>query len=298
MSLSSPSKSKGVGRVATAPLNPEVRFMSRTSDTFGQHTVRNADVYIKLICRKIKERCSTSRELIYFIRKYKNTNNPRVNKAEFRHTLIKFGIVVPHEILEAIFKVFDSDRSGSIECDEFSHWVMNESIDNVKKIEKSNSESLHPVLPTAVSIRKYSCIKPLVVEGPSTNGHGFGSTATSADRRLKVLFKQNQGFTNMKTAIEKMHAGRDPGSVNPDTVLAAIRDNCGPFSTTDFRLVLSQLKLDESYRVDWKSYLEKFDPCTVFLPVTVSASSNGKRTGGIKSKSLVKVMSIGQFCGF
>ena len=45
-----------------------------------------------------------------------------VTPVEFRYTLIKLGIVLPPEMCDQVFVVFDEDRSGSINFDEFSTW--------------------------------------------------------------------------------------------------------------------------------------------------------------------------------
>lgn len=41
-----------------------------------------------------------------FIRMYKNSNNNRVNLQEFRHTLVKFGVMLPFHTVDAIFKIY------------------------------------------------------------------------------------------------------------------------------------------------------------------------------------------------
>ena len=44
-----------------------------------------------------------------FIRKYKSSDNNRVNLNEFRHTLIKFGVMLPFGTVDAIFKIYGMD---------------------------------------------------------------------------------------------------------------------------------------------------------------------------------------------
>ena len=44
-----------------------------------------------------------------FIRMYKSSDNNRVNLQEFRHTLIKFGVMLPFAIVEAVFKIYGTD---------------------------------------------------------------------------------------------------------------------------------------------------------------------------------------------
>lgn len=41
------------------------------------------------------------------------------------YTLIKFGVILPQPLVDRIFNVFDSDRSGTMDFDEFAMWIMN-----------------------------------------------------------------------------------------------------------------------------------------------------------------------------
>ena len=45
-----------------------------------------------------------------------------VTPVEFRHTLIKLGILIPKEMSDRVFVVFDGDRSGCINFEDFSTW--------------------------------------------------------------------------------------------------------------------------------------------------------------------------------
>ena len=60
-----------------------------------------------------------------FIKTYKNSNNSRVSLMEFRYILVKFGIMLPMDVVENIFRIYDHDNSGSIDFDEFAAWIMN-----------------------------------------------------------------------------------------------------------------------------------------------------------------------------
>lgn len=100
-------------------------WMSRTSDVLGSHLKTDLDSYMALIRRKIQEKCSTTAELITQIRRTKIGESGHVTPNEFRFTLIKFGIILPQTLVDRIFNVFDSDRSGTMDFDEFAMWIMN-----------------------------------------------------------------------------------------------------------------------------------------------------------------------------
>jgi Ca2+-binding EF-hand superfamily protein len=100
-------------------------WMSRTSDVLGSHVKSDLESYLTLIRRKIQERCGTTVELIQQIRRYKVSDSAHVTPNEFRFTLIKFGIILDQSLVDRIFHVFDSDRSGTMDFDEFAMWIMN-----------------------------------------------------------------------------------------------------------------------------------------------------------------------------
>ena len=56
------------------------------------------------------------------IRRLRSGRAGLVTPVEFRHTLIKLGIVIPKEMSVKVFVVFDGDRSGSINFEDFSTW--------------------------------------------------------------------------------------------------------------------------------------------------------------------------------
>lgn len=114
------SKTTKAGTVAE-----RVVWMTRTSDVHGSHLKTDLDSYMALIRRKIQEKCSTTAELITQIRRNKIGESGHVTPNEFRFTLIKFGVILPQPLVDRIFNVFDSDRSGTMDFDEFAMWIMN-----------------------------------------------------------------------------------------------------------------------------------------------------------------------------
>lgn len=102
-----------------------VAWMSKTSDIVGSHLKTDLDSYLTLIRRKVQEKCSTTHELITLIRRSKIGDSKFVTPNEFRFTLIKFGVIIAQPLVDIIFNVFDSDRSGSMDFDEFAMWIMN-----------------------------------------------------------------------------------------------------------------------------------------------------------------------------
>jgi Ca2+-binding EF-hand superfamily protein len=102
-----------------------VSFFSKTSDAFGAHLRTDLESYLTLIRRMIQEKCGTTQDLINRIRRTKVSESAHVTPTEFRFTLIKFGITLPQPLVDRVFNVFDSDRSGTMDFDEFAMWIMN-----------------------------------------------------------------------------------------------------------------------------------------------------------------------------
>jgi Ca2+-binding EF-hand superfamily protein len=102
-----------------------VKGFSRTSDIVGSHEKKDLDAYLTLIRRKIQEKVGTTQDLIQQIRRNKIGDSGHVTPNEFRFTLIKFGVILPQPLVDRIFNVFDSDRSGTMDFDEFAMWIMN-----------------------------------------------------------------------------------------------------------------------------------------------------------------------------
>ena len=97
----------------------------KSSDVVGACHKTDIDSYLKLIVRKITEKCNTNQELMNFIRKIKTSEHSYVTPNEFRITLIKFGVNLTQEVVDKVFNVFDDDRSGTMDFDEFANWIMN-----------------------------------------------------------------------------------------------------------------------------------------------------------------------------
>ena len=97
----------------------------RTSQTVGLHVYSDINSHLQLIIRKITEKCRSTQELMSRIRMIKMSDNSYVTPIEFRNTLIKFDIILPQAIVDTVFNVFDSDRSGTMDFDEFAYWIMN-----------------------------------------------------------------------------------------------------------------------------------------------------------------------------
>ncbi len=96
-----------------------------TSEIVGAHFKTDLESYLTLIRRKVQEKCATTHELITLIRRSKIGDSKFVTPNEFRFTLIKFGVIISQPLVDIIFNVFDSDRSGSMDFDEFAMWIMN-----------------------------------------------------------------------------------------------------------------------------------------------------------------------------
>lgn len=112
------------------------------------------DSYLSLIRRKIQEKCATTMELITSIRRNKISDSGHVTPNEFRFTLIKFGIILPQPLVDQIFNVFDSDRSGTMDFDEFAMWIMNSEF---RPDLSKNKQEESPL--TALRKKFYGCVK-------------------------------------------------------------------------------------------------------------------------------------------
>ena len=124
-----------------------VTWMSRTSDIVGSHLKTDIESYLSLIRRKIQEKCATTQDLIYQIRRNKIGEGGHVTPNEFRYTLIKFGVILSQPLVDRIFTVFDSDRSGTMDFDEFAMWIMNSEFKPVTKNRRAPSGLLEPIIP-------------------------------------------------------------------------------------------------------------------------------------------------------
>lgn len=102
-----------------------ISWMNTTSSIVGSHMKKDMDSYLSLIRRKIQEKCSTTHDLMTQIRRNKVGEGKFVTPHEFRYTLIKFGIIFPQSLVDVVFNVFDSDKSGTMDFDEFAMWIMN-----------------------------------------------------------------------------------------------------------------------------------------------------------------------------
>eukprot|EP00601_Ochromonadales_sp_CCMP2298_P003722 CAMPEP_0173190152 /NCGR_PEP_ID=MMETSP1141-20130122/12190_1 /TAXON_ID=483371 /ORGANISM="non described non described, Strain CCMP2298" /LENGTH=684 /DNA_ID=CAMNT_0014114237 /DNA_START=268 /DNA_END=2322 /DNA_ORIENTATION=+ len=80
-------------------------------------------------------------ELITQIRRNKIGESGHVTPNEFRFTLIKFGIILPQLLVDRIFNVFDSDRSGTMDFDEFAMWIMNSEFRPAQKSALTNIDT-------------------------------------------------------------------------------------------------------------------------------------------------------------
>ena len=112
-----PDIKKGIRKpkVDSQTVAERIVWMSRTSDVLGSHIQSDLESYLTLIRRKIQEKCATTQDLIYHIRRNKVTDKFHVTPGEFRYTLIKFGVILPQPLVDRVFNVFDSDRSGTMD---------------------------------------------------------------------------------------------------------------------------------------------------------------------------------------
>jgi len=100
-------------------------FFVSTQSVHGNFMKSDMDTYLSTIRRMIQQKCKDTQELIQSIRRNRIGDGGHVTPNEFRFTLIKFGVILPQPLVDKIFAVFDGDRSGTMDFDEFAMWIMN-----------------------------------------------------------------------------------------------------------------------------------------------------------------------------
>lgn len=97
---------------------------ARTSDAVGSHnTFHNIDASLNLIRRRILQRCNSIHELLMVIRRIKITESKFITLSEFKHVLVKFGVILDSEVISQVFGKFCDGRTGSMDFEGFARWV-------------------------------------------------------------------------------------------------------------------------------------------------------------------------------
>ena len=117
-----------------------VAWFERTSDSFGYHTRTDVDSYLALVRRRVQEKCNTTNELIQMIRRNKCTAGTAITPTELRFVFLKFNVVLDQPTVDKIFKVFDTDNSGTIDFDEIAMWIMNSEFQPKRQLGKGEVE--------------------------------------------------------------------------------------------------------------------------------------------------------------
>lgn len=212
-----------------------VVWMSRTSDVIGSHIKKDMEAYLTLIRRKIQEKCATTQELINQIRKTKVGDGSFVTPNEFRYTLIKFGLIFPQSLVDKIFAVFDSDRSGTMDFDEFAMWIMNSEFRPVVReaceVRVSPEEALRMRLDEAVksnsSLFKYMKREISYLDLISAINDKKMKSFTEKDARhlFQLLDPKRTGFLECKKIVrwaETGHATAPPDSSRDDKPMPSL----------------------------------------------------------------------------
>jgi hypothetical protein len=172
-----------------------VVWMSRTSDVLGCHMKTDLDSYLTLIRRKIQEKCSTTAELITQIRRNKIGESAHVTPNEFRFTLIKFGIILPQTLVDRIFNVFDSDRSGTMDFDEFAMWIMNSEFKPTVKSKSGGSGKKTGSMETTFSSSTNN-------NNNNNNNNNFNNNNNKLQQQLTAILTEfPRVFETMKSSI-------------------------------------------------------------------------------------------------
>lgn len=252
---------------------------SRSSEVLGSFTRCDKETSMKYLVRKVTERCGTTQKLMYYIRKFRTAKF--VTMLEFKLILGKFGVQLPQDHLVSFFQAFDTDRSNTIDFDEFSTWIMSSGYNLSKEKKKKNNgiryarydingKIIRPPrsnvdnctskiqLPSVVATNSTED-QPIKLLRSSSSVNGpimsFGSSPECADRRLRNILNQNKSFQILKTEVEKVDKS---GAIIPDMLFAMINQYCAPFSSTDFRLVLTLWHTDDRKYIDWSHFISLY----------------------------------------
>ena len=197
------------------------KFFSKESDTVGSFTKKDIDSYLSLVRRKVQEKCATTQELMSRIRAVKLSPGSHVTPNEFRYTLIKFGVILPQAVVDKVFTVFDSDRSGSMDFDEFAMWIMNSefrpeiiSETHAKHVpHKTHDERLRDQLAHCVLSHQqtFKTMKPKInFMELLSDIHRAGMQLTEKEARhiFVILDRKETGFVHSQDLIEWALTGR------------------------------------------------------------------------------------------
>ena len=193
-----------------------VAFYSPVSAIVGSHLKTDLESCLALVRRKVAEKFGTTLELITHIRRNRFGDSGHVTPNEFRYTLIKLGVQVPAPMADEVFKIFDSDRSGSINFDEFATWVMNSEF----KPKDKNAQAINRVEKLRDKFGKWATKYPDIMRehfGPKTTYSKFYDTINRkcmkmTEPEVKDLFRildpQKTGFIDGEVAQHWVDTGK------------------------------------------------------------------------------------------
>ena len=243
------SKLPGVTRINSKKSYVRPVFMQRTSDEYvGSSSIYASDTEqaIKVIVRKLSERCASTQELLHFVKKYRLAESSRVDIAAFRHILNKFGIYLSAAIIDKVFTAYDRDKSGSIDIDEFSQLVMNDDYAFPNKTLKNSLGQLKP----QELLRQ--CFAEFMAKHPQTF----------------ILMQQRKviGYLDLMCDITRM--------------------NTQMLTDKDVRSVFLLLDLDNKGFIDAQTLITWINTGTITIEVRPSTSSGRPNTTNIALKPL------------
>jgi Ca2+-binding EF-hand superfamily protein len=223
-------------------------WMARTSDVLGSFTKTDIDSYLTLIRRKVQEKCVTVQDLIHTIRKNKVSPGNQVTPIEFRFTLIKCGVILPQPLVDEVFRVFDSDKSGTMDFDEFAMWIMNAEFQPAVQKKSTGEKILTPEerlrIKVQDSIREHEQVFKIMkrkVNFMELSSDAYRKKMPLTEKDVRLLFllfdKEQTGFIESKKLIHWAIYGKVPytgpppprklaASERPD-IKKAIFDVCG-----------------------------------------------------------------------
>jgi len=198
--------------------------------------------------------------------------------------------------IRAIFLIFDPTSSGKVKSKSLFHWAKSGSLSRPESSLQDVDcvqECLPPLTPGLLD-SKSTHFKKTTFRRPTTQAQKAemsapSSSVLSAERRLRDLLKP--GYKAIKRALLK--GGQYADFIEPEKLHKIVLKYCSPISFTDFRLVLTILRKDETKsKIDCSYFIGYFDP-----EKHISTQLKLVEKQHQKLKPL-KNLSVGKFCGF
>ena len=182
--------------------------------------------------------------------------------------LIKFGVLLSVEVSNLIFQIFDSDRSGTIDFDEFAFWIINSDFKRldakirsrfgVRQHHSKIKNSEQPKKTQNVNINSDMNLKPIKLSEEELSLLDRSSSTLGAKRRGRECLRSN--FKSLTEYIEKLLKDSSSNRIKIEYLLAAINKFCLPLSNSDFYSMIQDFYKNEYNEILWSQFKAEYDP--------------------------------------